>query len=197
MTVVEDSDDLLTLYFPAGTVHRSLPPPPREGKAARAAAADALSRPRKHDYPSHTWDRNHVLRLMFPKRPYSIWFTWEEHSWESKWYYVNFEAPFVRTPLGVDTQDRVLDIVVRPDHSCYLKDDDQLQSWADAGMVLTPSAEELREEARRVTRVIDDWGPPFCDGWESWRPDPSWTRRALPEGWEEYPTSIPPWVQTA
>lgn len=26
---------------------------------------------------------------------------------------------------------------------------------------------------------IEAWASPFCDGWESWRPDPSWASSLL------------------
>ena len=158
VAVVNDSDDLLALYFPVGTVYRSLPPPPREGEAARAVAACMTSLPAKLDYQDHTWERNHILRLMFPARSYSIWLAWEERSWEFAWYYVNLEAPYIRTPLGVDTQDHVLDIVVRLDRTWYYKDDDQLQSWVDAGLVATEASKAVRAEARHVASTIDRWG---------------------------------------
>ena len=32
--------------------------------------------------------------------------------------------------------------------------------------------------------VIRAWGPPFADGWQDWRPDPSWPYRPLPEDWD-------------
>ena len=197
LIVVGDSDELLVLYLRAGTVYRTLPPPPREGKAVWAAADGATSDFSRPHYQSHTWERNHVLRLMFPGQSYSIWFAWRERSWELGWYYVNLEAPYTRTPVGVDTQDHVLDIVVRPDRTWHFKDDDQLQSWVDAGRIVADAATAVRAEARRVASIIDDWSSPFCDGWESWRPDPSWRRRTLPTGWDEYPTSIPPWSDGA
>ena len=34
--------------------------------------------------------------------------------------------------------------------------------------------EYLDENAAAVEALVADWGPPFCDGWESFRPDPAW-----------------------
>ncbi len=34
-----------------------------------------------------------------------------------------------------------------------------------------------------MIRRIESVGPPFCDGWEFWRPDPSWPIPQLPHDW--------------
>ena len=32
-----------------------------------------------------------------------------------------------------------------------------------------------------------DWGPPFSDGWQHWRPDPAWSVPSLPDDWDRTP----------
>jgi hypothetical protein len=91
-------------------------------------------------------------------------------------WYVNFERPLERTPLGVDTFDEKLDLIVRPDGTYRWKDEDELEAAAAAGLL---DAAAVRAEA---ARVLDEW--PFPTGWEDWRPDPSWPVPQLPEGWD-------------
>ncbi len=108
-------------------------------------------------------------------RSHSIYVFWDETGAVDHWY-VNFEQPLRRTPLGLDTFDEKLDLIVRPDGSYVWKDEDELEQAAAAGL-LDPAA--VRAEAQRV---LEEW--PFPTGWEEWRPDPSWPIPQLPDGWD-------------
>ncbi|MEU3087315.1 DUF402 domain-containing protein, partial [Streptomyces massasporeus] len=33
-------------------------------------------------------------------------------------------------------------------------------------------------------------GPPFTEGWQHWRPDPSWAVPSLPEDWDRTPAHV-------
>ena len=74
-------------------------------------------------HPTDEFRRGECLRLMFPGEPYSIWLHWSRTPPRrfTGWY-VNLEAPFVRTDIGVDTTDNSLDLVVTPDFECRWKD---------------------------------------------------------------------------
>ena len=91
-------------------------------------------------------------------------------------WYVNFEEPLRRTPIGVDTFDHKLDLLVFPSGGYEWKDEDELEEAAALGLL---DAEAVRAEARRVLR---EW--PFPTGWEDWRPDPAWPVPQLPAGWD-------------
>jgi len=45
-------------------------------------------------------------------------------------------------------------------------------------------ADEVRREGERVIARLEARRPPFCDGWESWQPDPGWPIPELPAEWE-------------
>jgi hypothetical protein len=92
----------------------------------------------------------------------------------ARWY-VNFERPLRRTPLGFDTFDEKLDLVVEANGIPRWKDEDELEEAARLGLV---DAAAVRAEA---ARVLAEW--PFPTGWEDWRPDPRWPPPRLPEGW--------------
>ena len=66
-----------------------------------------------------------------------------------------------RTPIGVDTFDHKLDLLVFPSGGYEWKDEDELEAAA-LGLL---DAEAVRAEARRVLR---EW--PFPTGWEDWPP---------------------------
>jgi Protein of unknown function (DUF402) len=108
-------------------------------------------------------------------RAHSIYLFWDESGALEHWY-VNFERPLQRTPLGVDTSDWKLDLIVFPDGSYRWKDEDELEQAAALGLL---DADEVRAEA---ARVLDE--SPFPTGWEGWRPDPEWPIPQLPPGWD-------------
>ena len=89
---------------------------------------------------------------------------------------MNFERPLRRSPVGFDTFDEKLDLIVAPDGTHRWKDEDELEQAAALGLL---DEEAVRAEARRV---LEEW--PFPTGWEDWRPDPAWPLPVLPEGWD-------------
>ena len=94
-------------------------------------------------------------------------------------WYVNFERPLRRTPIGVDTFDEKLDLLVFPDGGREWKDEDELEQAAALGLL---DAAAVRAEARARAA---EW--PFPTGWEDWRPDPAWPVPQLPPAgtWSE------------
>ena len=77
-----------------------------------------------------------------------------------------------RTPLGFDSMDHMLDIVIEPDLSWRWKDEGQLAEAVSIGLVTQAWANEVRRKGERMIERLEARRPPFCDGWETWRPDP-------------------------
>ena len=163
--IVEESPDSIALWMPRGTLamlpmdETAAHPDPRrragsssrtgwtrESVVSRAARSGALD-----------------LRLLAATGEFAHW-------------YVNFEEPLRRTPVGFDTFDQKLDLIVMPDGTFRWKDEDELEQAAALGLV---DADAVRAEA---ARVLEEW--PFPTGWEDWRPDPAWPIPQLPEGWD-------------
>ena len=159
--IVEETAETIALWIPAG--------------APAKVPAGGLR------IPGDEWELEDVspgrdqICVAQPGRAHSVYVFWGENGELSHWY-VNFEQPLRRTPIGYDTFDEKLDLIVRPDGSYEWKDEDELEQAAALGLV---DAEAVRAEA---ARVLEEW--PFPNGWEDWRPDPSWPVPQLPEGWD-------------
>ena len=102
-------------------------------------------------------------------------------------WYVNLEAPFRRTPIGMDTTDNTLDVVVDPQRRWRWKDADLLAARVEAGLTFPEEAAAFRVEGERVIAAIETRASPFDDGWTGWRPPPDWAAPPLPPGWDSLP----------
>ncbi len=55
-----------------------------------------------------------------------------------------------------------------------LKDEDELELAVAHGVFGARTADAIRADAASVEALVADWAPPFSDGWERFRPDPTW-----------------------
>lgn len=168
-TVVEDTDDRVALFIPAGATYK------RWGRdaAGRRALVDGA------------W-RSDVLRLMFPGCGYSIWLFWRESAGvrQLAYYYVNMEEPFRHSEIGFDTNDHMLDIVVEPDLSSWRwKDDAEFEQRIVDGVYSRDFGQSVHRESETVVRRIEEHAPPFDHSWDDWRPAPTWQPPRLSERW--------------
>ena len=191
--VVEDRADRVMLYVPDGTrwfaPSTSAPPPEGPIGLIRAFADGEL----KLTGSLIPW-RNHVLHVLLPGRPFSVWLFWSPE-WEFSSYYVNLETAFARSPAGFDSCDHVLDVCVRPDRTWYYKDRDELEVCVEVGLMSGALADRVRRDAEEAIALIEAWQAPFDAGLEEWRPDPAWPLPALPPGWDAHPSAIQSWVR--
>jgi Protein of unknown function (DUF402) len=135
------------------------------------------------------WSGTGVLKLARPGLPWSVWLFWEQ-GWRFKNWYVNLEQPLARWDGGVDSQDHFLDISVYPDRSWKWHDEDEFAEAQRAGLMDTATAARVRAAGLDAVEVVRAWGPPFCDDWQNWRPDPSWAVPSLPEDWDRRPARV-------
>ena len=104
-------------------------------------------------------------------------------------WYVNFQQPFQRAgsrfdTVRFDTVDLVLDLVVAPDRSWRLKDEDDFQQAISDGHLTAEAGTIVRAEAERMIAVLAADGSPFCESeWLGWRPPADWTTPPLPADW--------------
>ncbi len=166
--LIEETPHRLALYMPVGTPHK---------RWRRTASGPALLDAR--------WDAR-TVRFLYPGRAHSIWVSWRADGSFSS-YYVNLEEPFRRTSIGFDTNDHHLDIVVERDLSWTYKDEHDLALRASEGSYSPELVAAIRAEAESVVSVIESRGSPFDEGWDAWRPDPSWPLPRLDPRWDVVP----------
>ena len=162
--IIEESPEVVALWMPP----RSPAMLPVDEQGAR------IRIPRDTWKLEPTTASHNALCLARPGRRHSVYPHWQEGRFA--YWYVNFEQPLRRSPVGFDTFDEKLDLIVRPDGSYEWKDEDELDRAAELGLL---DAGAVRAEA---ARVLAEW--PFPPGGEDWRPDPSWPIPQLPAGWE-------------
>ncbi|GAA2320293.1 DUF402 domain-containing protein [Streptomyces kunmingensis] len=186
VTVVQDTAELLAVWMAPGTecvkpVIADGTPVHREPLATRYTKPRALRRDR--------WTGAGVLKLARPGEPWSVWLFWEP-DWSFRNWYVNLEEPRARWSGGVDSEDHFLDLSVYQDRSWRWHDEDEFAQAQAAGLMSAARAAGVRAAGRRAVEVIEEWGQPFSDGWEHWRPDPAWPVPELPADWDRTPAHV-------
>ncbi|WP_344641128.1 DUF402 domain-containing protein [Kitasatospora cystarginea] len=131
------------------------------------------------------WAWQHtVVRARFEAgEMFSLHYFQEPDSGEPLRLYVNFERPAVRTRIGIDTLDLLVDLVIEPDLSGYVfKDEDEYAHGRRLGFI-TDADHRLVEQARqRALGLLQDRAGPFADPWPTWAPDAAWPLPVLPDG---------------
>jgi len=167
--VVADEDDLLVTYLPAGTPfafpNGDFPRHPWHGRGA--------------------WSGHGLLALHRPRDAYAVFVFWTGSERTLDCWYLNLQEQYRRTPIGFDTFDHELDVVVSPDGSWRLKDSDLLDLRVREGRFTPEQAAASRSEAARLERELELGRRWWDDAWATWRPPPDWTPTPLPEGWDE------------
>jgi hypothetical protein len=138
-------------------------------------------------YPQSEWLGHGVLMLQRPGEAHAIWHFWEGPRREFSRWYINIQEPFRRTPIGYDTQDLELDIVVHPDQSWVVKDSDLLDQRVLEGRFTRRQEHEIRAEGQRIINELETTRHWWDHRWASWEPDPTWKAPTLPRGWETIP----------
>jgi hypothetical protein len=173
---VLDDDHLLVLYMPPGS--------PLEFSHDFFGAPHPWGRQRR-------WRGHGVLQLQRPGEMHAVWVFWDGPSRDLAAWYVNIQEPFRRTSIGIDTQDLELDIVIDPDGSWVVKDDEQLEPWVERGRYTEAEVAAIRDEGARVVAELEAGRRWWSDEWAAWRPDPAWPVPELPEGWKTVAASQP------
>lgn len=113
-------------------------------------------------------------------------------------WYVNVETPPVRWDdraaggaAGFDSDDLELDVVIAPDRSCVLKDDDELDAAVACGDLPVRVAERTRLEASAAIDAATAGRPPFDGALTDFRPAPEWPAMRIPVGWDRPVVSAP------
>jgi len=175
--VVQDQPDLLVLYIPAGT--RWMVPVALDG--GRPGPSSRLNGEWILKYDE--WRSFNRLTMKILTADYSVEIYYNADGSLRGWY-INLEEPFYRTALGFDFLDQMLDIVAPLDLSSWRwKDEDEFEEAISLGVISLEKANQLRREGEKAIAWLQSVKSPF-NGWEKWRPAPSWGIPMLPEGWD-------------
>lgn len=129
------------------------------------------------------WSGDALVMLVPLAGAHSVWLFWDEDGAFGNWY-VNLERPHVWHANGCDTRDTLLDVVCEAPRRWRWKDEDELEIAVAVDAITREDAAGIRAEGERVVAAIERWVSPFADGWERWRPDPSWPAPELAADWD-------------
>ncbi len=175
-TIVQDTPELLALFWQAGT--------PNRGPVRRLVPRDLLSN--EICLVPGSWVGTDVLMLAVPGAAHAVYVMWEAGRTQLRCWYVDLQEPLRRTKIGFDTHDHLLDIVISADQSTWRwKDEDEFEEAVRIGVFSQEEARAIRAEGERVIERFKAGQPPFCDGWEMWSPPSKWGIPNLHEGWDK------------
>jgi predicted RNA-binding protein associated with RNAse of E/G family len=177
LTVIEDSEDIVAMSLVPGTVFKiATPRTDRMGHLQRLAS-------RTWELLDDQWRETRVLILARPGDAYSIWAFWTHSTNEFRAWYVNFEDPLRRSPMGFDTRDLFLDIVVPSGERWHWKDEDELEEAVRIDLITPDEAAAVRATAAHVIDLIEG-GDAWWTAWRDRPPDPSTPVPVFPDGWD-------------
>jgi Protein of unknown function (DUF402) len=167
--VVQDDPDLLVIYVPEG---------------AEISVIDDGG-PIVHPWSDRrAWEGHGIVVLHRPGDAYSVNVFWEGPTREFSVWYLNLEAPFVRTALGVDTRDHELDLWSTDGHSWHWKDAELLDQRVADGVYTAEEATAIRAEGERLYGEVSNGGGWWDERWAAWEPPSDWEPPRLPSGWD-------------
>jgi hypothetical protein len=170
--VVDHDDDILVAYVAPGA----------ELGTAQGQWPTANGLHPWHD--RREWRGHGVLMLHRRGDPYSVWHFWTGDDRAFAGWYVNLQAPYELTSIGFDTQDFELDLVISPDGSWSLKDDELLDQRVAEGRFRADHADWIRSIGNDLTQRLDQGDTPWSQRWTGWEPPHSWMPPRLVAGWQ-------------
>jgi hypothetical protein len=100
---------------------------------------------------------------------------------QSPRWYINFERPPRRTPIGIDTLDLLLDLVVDVDLSRWTwKDEDEYAHARHLGLIADTEHRCIERARQRALAMIESCSGPFAADWSNWHVPRAWPVPALP-----------------
>lgn len=186
VTVVQDTPELTALLLTPGAACKisTLFLQVMAGTAPRASRWEE-QRSGEWSMGDTVWRRLRVLKLMRPGDYYATWVCWEHETGAFVSWYVNFQLPFVRSPVGFDTFDLELDLDVAPDLTWAWKDEAEYREGIRWGVISAETASYVESARVRVLSLIESRAWPFDGTFVRWEPDGSWEQPRLHAGWDE------------
>lgn len=179
MYVVEDTDDVLALYVPEGS-------PFGFGAGTDWPTATGL-----HPYDGReAWVGEGSLGLHRPGDQYAVWHSWRRPERSFVCWYVNIQAPFRRTPIGIDSLDLELDLLVFPNGNVVVKDEEHVDESAALGRFSVDAAAAIHALGADLAARFGAGERWWDDRWTGWVPDRDLlVPPVLLAGWELEPAA--------
>jgi len=175
--VVEDTPDHIVTYMAPGALFGFLDDVPYPSPTGH--------HPR---YGLGSWQGHGMLAVTPKSGNVSVQHYWRGPDRQFACWYLNIQEPMRPTSIGYDSQDLELDIVVAPDGSWSVKDDEVLDQRVAEGRWSAEEAEAIRAMGAQVIREVlkpKRWW--WDTSWSAWTPDDSLPVPLLPSGWSEAP----------
>lgn len=197
--VVSDSRDLLALAVWPGAgrlapTHQAALSSSRRDETVREIALPNLASD-KWELTVWTWRTNTKLTLVEPGAYFGVDLFFgdsdgdgdgdsdgegDNDGGELVMSYVNFQRPLRRTPIGIDTFDLLLDLVIEPDGSCRWKDEGEYEQGRRLGIVTDAEHRHVQQAREQVLALLARRTGPFDERWRAWRREPHWELPTLP-----------------
>jgi hypothetical protein len=132
-----------------------------------------------------SWTRTTMLTVMIPDEWFSVALMFSGDGHDFLCWYVNFEEPFRRTPIGTDSSDLALDLVVDPDGTWRWKDEDEYEHARRLGVITARQHDAVETARERAVDLIGRQSGPLSERWTRWRRDEGWPAPSLPDGWDD------------
>ncbi|MBE1609107.1 DUF402 domain-containing protein [Actinopolymorpha pittospori] len=154
--------------------------------SSRAEALTALASGR-WELGKRTWQGTTTLNLMLPGSYFSVILFFRDNDF-ARWY-VNFERPYRRTEIGIDTLDLLLDLVIDPDLSFRWKDEDEYRQGRRLGIITDAEHHRVKQARDQVIALFEQRTGPFAEHWQSWRRSAEWPTPTLPTNVMDVPVT--------
>ena len=107
------------------------------------------------------WWGYSVLWLLRPADAHALGAFWRGDRRVFAGWYGDLQAPLVRTAIGFDTSDHVLDVDIAPDGTWVWKDEDEFAAAQRLGHFSPAEAAAIRAEGESVIAALERSAWPF------------------------------------
>jgi protein associated with RNAse G/E len=132
----------------------------------------------------YIWHTNQLLILLQPEKYYASYYFWQAANNQFLYYYVNFQLPFRRSPIGFDSFDLELDIIIEPTYEWRWKDVDDYQMGIEEGILCQEWVQAIDAAKQEVFERLEKRAYPFDGAWLNWHPNPRWIPPKSPKNWQ-------------
>ena len=179
-TCIEDCEHYLATYIAKDTPFKNNYSIPQSQRVNAVMSSKASV---ERSYKELAW-WHHTLRIYLPNTYYSIWFFYDEQGVFTS-YYGNLEAPFLRTPIGIDTRDYGLDIVANTKGEWQWKDEDEFAKRLEVNIDSLKHQANIRMAGEDFIYRLEQNEFPFNQNWQNWSVPKEQHLPTLPETWTE------------